>query len=130
MSIFNWFRRKPRQPNRFGCTHPPQRREFTIKVLGIECTFKSADGCISCFERYANEMSTLCAHCEKPIFPGESVGAAWIGAKHPYTHNTFKCGEPGFWVGTWGEGKLVPITATQELVSKGSTTIIRPKHAA
>lgn len=129
MSILNWFRPKA-EPNRAGCTHYPERKDFTIKVLGADCTFESAAICASCLERYLNQYSTLCAHCERPIFPGEPVEGSWIDAPHPYVHSTFKCGEGIFWCGTWGEGRLIPIEETHDVSDDGYAIEIRPKKIA
>jgi|GEM_PF-1484716 len=130
MSMLSWLFPKRAEPNKAGCTHRPESKEFTIKVLGVDCTFENAQACAHCLEQYLNQYSTLCAHCERPIFPGEPVEHAWEGAPHPYVHCTFKCGEGIFWVGTWGEGELIPIDATHDRVMEGGVLVIRPKQAA
>ena len=62
-----------------------QIKEF-IKVAK-DITFQGAKT-NEFYVAYLNKVSTLCASCKWPIFPGTPVGQAWHGAPHPFTQLT------------------------------------------
>jgi hypothetical protein len=95
---------------KFTCTHGKTRHNLKVTVLGVECEFSNSPMCSSCTEQYLNRFSTLCASCERPIFPGTPVGQAWSGAPRPFTHLTSECCESGaLYCGRWDEGHLITL---------------------
>lgn len=109
------------------CTHEranPNR--IVVAVFGVTCDFVNAPMCAACTEPYLNEMSTRCAVCKKPIFPGSPVGAAWEGAFHPFTHLTFDCCESaGLYCGRWGEGRFISLHELDpEKYPEGTSTVV------
>ncbi len=93
------------------CVHGKTRRAFKVTVLGVECQLEKSLMCPVCTERYLNEFSTLCASCERPIFPGTPVGkAGWEGATHPFIHLTKGCCDTmALYCGRWGGGNLITL---------------------
>lgn len=95
---------------KFVCEHGATERNLKVTVLGVECEFPRSPMCPSCTGEYLNKFCTLCASCERPIFPGMPVGQAWTGAPHPCTHLGFDCCESGgLYCGRWGEGRLITL---------------------
>jgi hypothetical protein len=104
------------------CPHEKQEGLIFVKVLGHSVEIKDSPYCKECIEKFLNENSTICTHCEKPIYPGEPVGASGI-KKNLYTHLTFKCCRSGgLWCGTWGLGKLIKIEETHDMKESGETS--------
>lgn len=88
------------------CYHPKRPGSFKVMVFGREYDLFSSY-CLECTEKFLNKYSTLCAVCGKPIFPGESVARAAVGAPYPFTHLSEKCcPSGGLYCGHWGKGKL------------------------
>ncbi len=91
------------------CEHGPAETPFKIVVLGVECEFARSLWCPLCLQEYLNKFSTLCVYCGKPIFPREPVEGAGNGYAHIHCGNTAAA-----YVGTWGEGELIPHPALAE----------------
>lgn len=110
------------------CIHGEESRKFTVMVHGTSCEFESSQICAGCLEAYLNVVSTICASCLKPILPGTPIGAAWIDAPHPHTHDTAKCGQPGFSNGIWGEGRHLKLGEVYDFVEYAGGTALIPKN--
>jgi hypothetical protein len=83
---------------------------FKINVHGTECEIRRSPWIFEKTEKYLNEACTVCASCNKPIFPGMPVGKAWIDAPHPFTHLSMDCCDTGsLYCGMWGDGRLITL---------------------
>jgi hypothetical protein len=114
------------QTEKFVCAHGKTKHNFKVMVLGIECEFKKSPMCPPCTEQYLNKVSTLCASCKRPIFPGTPVGQVWHGAPHSFTHLTFECCDTGgLYCGQWGEGRLLTLhELNPEKYPAGTSSVI------
>ena len=110
----------------FVCTHKKTEDKIMVVVLGVECEFEESPMCPVCAEQYLNKFSTLCASCERPIFPGTPVGQAWEGAPHPYTHLRPGCCETGaLYCGKWDDGRLITLhELNPEKYPAGTPTVV------
>lgn len=111
---------------KFACTHSKTGHILKVTVLGVECEFEKSPMCQVCAEQYLNKFSTLCASCKRPIFPGTSVGQAWKGASHPFTHLNFDCCATGtLYCGVWGDGRLITLhELNPEKYPEGTPTVV------
>ena len=93
------------------CVHGKTKHSFEVTVLGTKCKLEKSLMCPICTERHLNTFSTLCASCERPIFPGTHVGmAVQDGTAYPYVHLTRKCcGTTALYCGQWGGGNLITL---------------------
>ncbi len=94
----------------FPCGHDRRGEPATVAVRGTVVAARHERLCAACLSAWLERYSTTCASCGGPILPGEPVGQAWVGARHPHTHLTTDCCETGgLYCGRWGQGRLVTL---------------------
>ncbi len=98
----------PRQaPPRFPvCTHEKVRGSFTIRVKGVDVVRTSSERCPACVQACAEQCSTTCAVCTRPIVPGMLVGRSGR-TDFPLVHDDTCVEDPNDFCGQWGEGRLI-----------------------